>query len=391
MSDYFNHNILSKIDSDKKAYILGWLLTGKFNNENKSIIIKTKKENYDCLNLIKMSISNKFNIKMYDTEISILIKSKRLYTCVVRDHVIDEEFKLYYYRGLIEGSGNFNITKSYPQYEIKLEQSMFDINKIIDLGFKYEKIDTKLVFSNTNCIDLFGYIYNNNNKITNNTLLLSSTYKQFIHYTDWRFCQQRECIVYKTDDNAVIPSKANYSDVGYDITIIKIDKVLNSKTTRYDTGINVNVPFGYYLEVIPRSSLSKSGYVLSNSPGTVEKSYTGNILIALTKVVDDAEDIKLPFTCCQIKFTPQVYIDLVYDSNKNEEETNRGSGGFGSTNEKTTGETADEVVNKVVETIEVVNEVVETIEVEQIDDDSIIFDKIDQNIINDLIKKNKED
>ena len=31
--DYFHHNILNNINSDKKAYILGWLITGTFNNE----------------------------------------------------------------------------------------------------------------------------------------------------------------------------------------------------------------------------------------------------------------------------------------------------------------------------------------------------------------------
>ncbi len=368
MADYFNHNILSKIDSDKKAYLLGWLLTGKFNNENKSIIIKTSKDNYDCLNLIKMSISNKFNIKVYETEISILIKSKRLYTCVVREHVIEDRFKLFYYRGLIEGGGNFNIISTFPQYEIKLNDKY--INMILELNKTGVKVDTKLVYTNSNCIDLFGLLYKDK---SNQSLLLSSVFKQFINYTDWRSCNLKSFTVYKDDENAVIPTKANYSDIGYDITIIKIDKVINSKTIKYDTGINIKVPFGYYTELSPRSSLSKSGYILANSIGKIDNSYTGNLLVTLTKVVDDVPDIQLPFKCCQLEFRPQVYLDLIYDDKINEEVTSRGSGGFGSSDGDTKDEAKDEIKNEVKD-----------------EKKEIVFDVLDTNTINDLISKNAD-
>lgn len=48
---------------------------------------------------------------------------------------------------------------------------------------------------------------------------------------------------------------------------------------------------GYYLQVFPRSSLSKSGYALANSVGIIDENYTGNIFIALTKTEPFAREL----------------------------------------------------------------------------------------------------
>lgn len=64
-----------------------------------------------------------------------------------------------------------------------------------------------------------------------------------------------------------------------------------NNTILYDTGIKINVKYGYYAEVVPRSSLSKSGYMLANSIGIIDNSYRNNIFVALTKINPDAPDI----------------------------------------------------------------------------------------------------
>ena len=179
-------------------------------------------------------------------------------------------------------------------------------------------------------------------------------------------------------------SAACRTAVGYDITIIKEHKKLNSKTTIYDTGIILNVSFGYYIELVPRSSLSKSGYILSNSPGTIEKSYTGTILVSLTKVVDDAPDLILPFKCCQLKFVPQVYLDLIYEPNTNKEITNRGDGSFGSTEEKKTiNSKKDEIIFDNINDVnveELINKNIEETEKEIIFETTNVEELIDKNV-----------
>ena len=119
--------------------------------------------------------------------------------------------------------------------------------------------------------------------------------------------------------------------MGYDLTIIKEVKKLNENTTLYDTGLKISVAYGYYTEIVPRSSLSKSGYVLSNSVGIIEKSYNGNLYVSLTKVDKDSKNIELPFRCCQLIFKQQIYMNIIEIVDDLNEETTRNDGGFGST------------------------------------------------------------
>ena len=73
--------------------------------------------------------------------------------------------------------------------------------------------------------------------------------------------------VFKAYDEAIIPSKSRYSDAEYELTIIKEHKRLTSNTVIYDTGIKLEIPNAYYVEIVPRSSISRSGYILANNVG----------------------------------------------------------------------------------------------------------------------------
>jgi dUTP pyrophosphatase len=129
--------------------------------------------------------------------------------------------------------------------------------------------------------------------------------------------------------NAVPPKKAFSSDTGFDLTIISIEKEINQVVTLYDTGIRAHVDDGYYLEVVPRSSIIKSGYMLANSVGIIDSHYRGNIYVALAKIDPQAKPIELPFKGFQLIVRNLVNVDLVNDHVL--ENTERGTGGFGST------------------------------------------------------------
>ena len=136
---------------------------------------------------------------------------------------------------------------------------------------------------------------------------------------------------YKTSEKAVLPSKNRNSDAGYDLTIISKVKNNSDKTVLYDTGIKLDIPNGYYVEIFPRSSISKSGYMLANSVGIIDQGYRGNLYIALTKIDDSVKDLELPFKCCQMILKKQVYSDIeeVFEDLTL---TDRNHGGYGSTN-----------------------------------------------------------
>lgn len=142
-----------------------------------------------------------------------------------------------------------------------------------------------------------------------------------------------DCLFYKTDDGAVLPSHNHITDIGYDLTILNHHKRLNDVTSLYDTGLQIQVPFGYYVEIVPRSSLSKSGYMLSNSIGIIDTSYTGNLYVALTKVSPSSPEIEFPFKCCQLILRKQQFMNPVWSTTPFNE-TCRNDGGFGSTDKK---------------------------------------------------------
>ena len=105
----------------------------------------------------------------------------------------------------------------------------------------------------------------------------------------------------------------------------------SKQLTLYDTGIQVKPPAGFYLEILPRSSLSKTGYILANSVGIIDPDYRGSLLIALMKVDRDMPDIdvsKKP-KLCQLVLRRQYEMTLTEHSSL--DQTERGDKGFGST------------------------------------------------------------
>ena len=140
----------------------------------------------------------------------------------------------------------------------------------------------------------------------------------------------------KTDSNAVLPSKAHDSDIGWDLIAIKEHKLINEDIIMYDTGIVVIPPKGYYLEILPRSSISKTGWMLANSVGTIDPDYRGNLYIVLTRVIKSMPKIELPFCKCQLVLRKIEKASLIEVTEQEIDITERGSGGFGSTGARTT-------------------------------------------------------
>ena len=86
----------------------------------------------------------------------------------------------------------------------------------------------------------------------------------------------------KISDNAIPPKKGHLLDSGYDIHATGIKKIDEKNKTYYlTTGLKIRPPYGYYFELYPRSSLSKTGFMLANSVGVIDQNYRGELIIAL--------------------------------------------------------------------------------------------------------------
>lgn len=137
-----------------------------------------------------------------------------------------------------------------------------------------------------------------------------------------------------TDEKAVVPTKGTSYSVGYDLTAVSIHSKVG-RTTFYNTHVIVEPPSGFYTEIVPRSSLAKTGYTLANSVGIIDPDYRGNLLIALMKVDDSLPDLQLPFCKCQLILRKYEDFIMTQTNINNLSTTVRADGGFGSTDKKT--------------------------------------------------------
>ena len=218
--------------------------------------------------------------------------------------------------GIIDAVGVLDINN----INLTIPYNNEDFFKMITVPYKMK--DDNIIITKVNYIDLMGKLYAESTE----QLYDDSNFNKIID------CNQPVINFIKITKDAIMPTKVNFSDVGYDISILNIHKKINSRTTLYDTGICLNIPVGYYVEIVPRSSIVKSGYMLSNSIGIIDCSYKGNLYVGLTKVCDDAIEIEYPFKCCQLIVRKQVFPRFIEMRIEEVLESKRNMGGFGSTN-----------------------------------------------------------
>ena len=133
----------------------------------------------------------------------------------------------------------------------------------------------------------------------------------------------------RLSENAVIPCYAKDGDAGMDL--VAIDKEdISINQVKYFTGISMEIPYGYVGLIFPRSSVYKYGLSLSNSVGVIDSGYRGEIMVIFNKKFGlDLRNYKVGDRVAQIIILP--YPQVMFVESEELSETERGSGGFGST------------------------------------------------------------
>jgi dUTP pyrophosphatase len=85
---------------------------------------------------------------------------------------------------------------------------------------------------------------------------------------------------------------------------------------------------GYYFDLVGRSSISKTGWMVANNIGIIDASYTGTVIVALVKIDPDAHEIELP--CKLVQLIPRQLILMEPIEVDSLDDTERGDKGFGS-------------------------------------------------------------
>lgn len=134
--------------------------------------------------------------------------------------------------------------------------------------------------------------------------------------------------------HAQVPQYANPSDAGLDL--VAVDEGYKNRDhdyVEYGTGIAVEIPDGYVGLVFPRSSISKTPHILSNSVGVIDSGYRGEIKVRFRNL-SDKEHLEYSFgdRIAQLIIIP--YPRITFVESEQLSDTARGTGGFGSTGAK---------------------------------------------------------
>jgi dUTP pyrophosphatase len=96
------------------------------------------------------------------------------------------------------------------------------------------------------------------------------------------------------------------------------------------TGLAFEIPASYEAQVRPRSGLAKKyGVTILNSPGTIDSDYRGEVSIILVNLGAEPWTVRHGDRIAQLVFAPLTQAAL--EETARLSDTERGSGGFGST------------------------------------------------------------
>ena len=99
------------------------------------------------------------------------------------------------------------------------------------------------------------------------------------------------------------------------------------------TGLYVEIPEGYEIQVRPRSGLAaKYGISVANAPGTIDPDYRGEIKVILVNLSNEVFELKPGERIAQLVIMPVATLPVEEAQTLGESE--RGAGGFGSTGTK---------------------------------------------------------
>ena len=136
----------------------------------------------------------------------------------------------------------------------------------------------------------------------------------------------------KLKSGAIIPKRATEESAGLDLSALLENPVTVNphEIVKIPTGIAIELEKGYAGLIYPRSGLAtKHGISLANCVGVVDSDYRGEVLVAVINHSDTPFTINSGERIAQLVISPVILPEIEVTDNLND--TERGTGGFGST------------------------------------------------------------
>ena len=134
----------------------------------------------------------------------------------------------------------------------------------------------------------------------------------------------------KLNTEALIPAYQTKEAAGFDLHSIEDVVIKPGEIKLIGTGLAFEIEYGYEVQIRPRSGLAyKHGITVLNTPGTIDSDYRGEIKVLLINHSNEAFEIKKGERIAQAVIAPVIQAEIVEVEELSD--TERGSGGFGST------------------------------------------------------------
>lgn len=132
----------------------------------------------------------------------------------------------------------------------------------------------------------------------------------------------------KTVEYAIVPTRS-YDDASLDLASPISLILLPGDVVKLNTGIALEIPSGYEVQVRSRSAWAYNGLIVLNSPATIDHGYRGPIYIVLKNIGNYRTSIKRGSRIAQMLLVPVMHMELNFKDTLDPSE--RGTRGFGST------------------------------------------------------------
>ena len=133
----------------------------------------------------------------------------------------------------------------------------------------------------------------------------------------------------KTNENAKLPVKSSKIAACCDLHSVEDITIPSGKTCLISTGLKVAyIPEGHRLDIYDRSGFRAKG-IFGSSVGIIDEDYRGELKVILFNSTDKDFVVKSGDRIAQMALNK--VLDVSYDFTDTFEDTERSSGGFGST------------------------------------------------------------
>ena len=141
-----------------------------------------------------------------------------------------------------------------------------------------------------------------------------------------------EILIKRLSKDVALPKYETEGSSGLDLAANtnKQIKILPGKSEIISTGLAVAIPKNFEIQIRPRSGLAaKSQISVLNTPGTIDADYRGELKVILINLSNKVFVVEKGLRIAQMVLCPVVKATLKEVTEL--EDTERGSGGFGST------------------------------------------------------------